>query len=230
MSYHTYIFMIVEVVISILISRLTFLYVFSFCVAALFAAFRIFFLRPFSREAQKRSLWIQWFLRGTRRCVAPRCCLFGFFFTFPPSPRTIADISIFFPTDIPLRLLLIFSYRRGHWSSQWRTRGHPRTFADIHHNVLSVSSICVSTVKKCEKPRAVWQKQLRCWPLPCGTQRAQVNNGSFKVTLVVPADERNPEANKKTKNTYMFIRFHKYRSFFFTFAPISMTNKSISNL
>ena len=35
---------------------------------------------------------------------------------------------------------------------------------------------------------------------------------------------------KKTKNTYMFIRFHKYRSFFFTFAPISMTNKSISNL
>ena len=34
--------MIVEVVISILISRLTFLCVFSFCVAALFAAFRIF--------------------------------------------------------------------------------------------------------------------------------------------------------------------------------------------
>ena len=42
MSYHTYNFMIVEVVISILISRLTFLCVFSFCVAALFAAFRIF--------------------------------------------------------------------------------------------------------------------------------------------------------------------------------------------
>ena len=148
------------------------------------------------------------------------------FFTFPPSPRTIADISIFFPTDIPLRFLLIFSYRRGHWSSQWRTRGHPRTFADIHHNVLSISSICVSTVKKCEKPRAVWQRQLRCWPFPCGTQRAQVNNGSFKVTLVVPADERNPEANKKNIFFTSFIHI----VVFFTCAPLSMTHKSICNL
>ena len=160
MSYHTYNFMIVEVVISILISRLTFLCVFSFCLAALFAAYLIFSC-DLLVEKKKRSLWIQWFLRGKRRCVAPKRCL-CVFFTFPPSPRTIADISIFFPTDIPLRFLLIFSYRRGHWSSQWRTRGHPRTFADIHHNVLSISSICVSTVKKCEKPRAVWQRQLRC--------------------------------------------------------------------
>jgi hypothetical protein len=136
--------------------------------------------------------------------LRPDVAYLDFFLLFPPHRGQSRTSAFFFPTDIPLRLLLIFSYRRGHWSSQWRTRGHPRTFADIHHNVLSVSSICVSTVKKCEKPRAVWQKQLRCWPLPCGTQRAQVNNGSFKVTLVVPADERNPEANKKNKK-YLYV-------------------------
>ena len=69
----------------------------------------------------------------------------------------------------------------------------------------SVSSICVPTVKN-QEARAAWQRQLRCLPFPCGTQRAQVNNGSVKVTLVVPADEcnHNPETKKK-RNFTIFI-------------------------
>ena len=133
-----------------------------FCASALFAAFRIFFSRALIEKQRNDLFGFNGFYTVKRDALRPDVCLFGFFLTFPPSPRTIHGHQYFFPTGIPLRLLLIFSYRRGHWSSQWRTRGHPRTFADIHHNVLSVSSICVSTVKKCEKPRAVWQKQLRC--------------------------------------------------------------------
>jgi len=73
-----------------------------------FCSISHFFLRPFSPETKKRSLWIQWFLRGKRRCVAPKRCLCVFFLLFPHHRGQSRTSAFFFP-----RTFLSDSY----WSS-----------------------------------------------------------------------------------------------------------------
>ena len=88
--------MIVEVVISILISRLTFLCVFSFCVAALFAAFRIFSCDLLVEKQRNDLFGFNGFYAVKGDALRPNVA-YVFFLLFPHHRGQSRTSAFFFP-------------------------------------------------------------------------------------------------------------------------------------
>ena len=166
-----------------------------------------FFLAGFNREAKKRSLWVQWFLHGKKRCVAPRCLLICFFNLSPLTADNSRTSVIFFP-----RAFLSDCY----WSSligadiglfsgeHADIHGHSRRFITMSS---SVSSICVPTVKNQE----LHGKDNSAAYLSHVVRSAHKSTTALSKSLLwyLPTNAIIIQRLKKTK----FYYFHKYRNF-----------------